>query len=124
MEIKKKDLVPIYNFLDSMKLKPQASRARSNLFNSLQVIIEQVDKEQQQLKADFNDKELIDENFKLLNETSIVNFEYVEQEEILKEALNEYDYELSGADAYAYNLLFDLLNQSKNNEEIPIDVNQ
>ncbi|MCP0885924.1 DUF1617 family protein [Ligilactobacillus sp. WILCCON 0076] len=132
IEFKNADLVPVGNFLAQAKLKGKASRGRTKLIKLLEDKNKEYNEDREEIrdpyfakddegksivkddkyvlkdetKADDLNKELID----LANENSKIEFtEYSEKFKALYEALNNYDYELSNADAVLYDLVLDQL---------------
>ena len=134
--IKNGELSIIKNFLNGIKVKGKASRGRSKLLKLLA-------KKEQELNDDINDvrkpylilddngEPLIEDNnvkfkneearekvtadiIELFDEKAVIDItEYHDKLHALYDALNEYEYDLSGDDANAYDLLLDELEKIK-----------
>ncbi len=130
------ELSVIKNFLNSIKVRGKASRGRSKLLKLLA-------KKEQELNDDLNDvrkpylilgdngEPLIENNnvkfkdeearekataeiIELFDEKAVIDItEYYDKLHALYDALNEYEYDLSGDDANAYDLLLDELEKIK-----------
>ncbi|MDN7144451.1 DUF1617 family protein [Liquorilactobacillus mali] len=135
IEFKNGELVAVGNFLAQAKLKGKASRGRTKLIK----LIEDKNKEYNEerdtvrdpyfqvdekgekivkdnkyiLKDESKGKELDKELADLAEETVGIEFtEYNEKIKALYDALNNYNYELSNADAVIYDLLLDKLEEN------------
>lgn len=135
IEFENGELVAVGNFLAQAKLKGKASRGRTKLIK----LIEEKNKEYNEerdtvrdpyfqvdekgekivkdnkyiLKDESKGKELDKELADLAKETVGIEFtEYNEKIKALYDALNNYNYELSDADAVIYDLLLDKLEEN------------
>ncbi|MDN2452517.1 DUF1617 family protein [Lactobacillus sp. UCMA15818] len=135
IEFENGELVAVGNFLAQAKLKGKASRGRTKLIKSIEDKNKeyndeintvrdpyfQVDEKGEKivkdnkyiLKDESKGKELDKELADLAEETVGIEFtEYSEKIKALYEALNNYNYELSNADAVIYDLLLDKLEEN------------
>lgn len=131
MNIKKQDLIKVYNFLNGASLVGAVSRARTKLNKSIAEAFQEMqsdesdlvkeyggeilqggtvkfDKERQDDKAAFNKAML-----ELHEESAVFTETTQDQFNRLKTALESYDKELSNQDAEAYDILLSALEEEK-----------
>lgn len=131
MNIKKQDLIKVYNFLNGASLVGAVSRARTKLNKSIAEAFKEMqsdesdlvkeyggevlqdgavkfDKERQDDKAAFNKAML-----ELHEESAVFTETTQDQFNRLKNALESYDKELSNQDAEAYDILLSALEEEK-----------
>jgi hypothetical protein len=133
-------LAPSVNFLGTIKLKGKDSRARTKLVNLLTQQVRELQESEQELideyaKTDENGKpekaengntkidpdrakEYLAEHSKLmLEQVEIEGGTYVNHIDDCEKILNDYDGELEGANAQAYDALLDAFEAAKNEKE-------
>lgn len=131
MNIKKQDLIKVYNFLNGARLVGAVSRARTKLNKSIAEAFQEMqsdesdlvkeyggeivqggavkfDKERQEDKVAFNKAML-----ELHEESAVFTETTQDQFNRLKTALESYDKELSNQDAEAYDILLSALEEEK-----------
>ena len=129
MKIQNRNINPTKQFLDNLSLKGRESLGRTTLKEKLQAMNEVVTKDQMAIIDEFDgwtdkdkgqfvtsNKELNEAINELLNQEVEVTYNSPFRKDFV-EALENYDEELSGADADVYALLFEQLIEEENEEE-------
>lgn len=131
MNLTNKELVPVGNFLQSLTLPAQVSRARTKLVASLNNALQDLAESEKQLVADFNgkvnDQGQIDwsdgivpdgynvEHAVLLNEEVIIEFNQPTLMKALKEYFAEWNEDVDPQYAEAFDAFFDALETEQEN---------
>lgn len=131
MNIKKRDLIKVYNFLNGASLVGAVSRARTKLNKSIAEAFQEMQSDESDLVKDYggeilqggavkfdnerqDDKVAFNKAMLELHEESAVFAETTQDQfNRLKTALESYDKELSNQDAEAYDILLSALEEEK-----------
>lgn len=131
MNIKKRDLIKVYNFLNGASLVGAVSRARTKLNKSIAEAFQEMQSDESDLVKDYggeilqggavkfdnerqDDKVAFNKAMLELHEESAVFTETTQDQfNRLKTALESYDKELSNQDAEAYDILLSALEEEK-----------
>ncbi|MFT8584828.1 DUF1617 family protein [Liquorilactobacillus hordei] len=139
IEFENGELVAVGNFLAQAKLKGKASRGRTKLIKLIEEKNKEYNEERDTVRdpyfqVDDNGEKIVKDNKYVLKDTSkgkdldkeladlaeeTVGIEFTEYNEKIKalyDALNNYNYELSNADAVIYDLLLDKLEENYEKE--------
>lgn len=131
MNIKKQDLIKVYNFLNGASLAGTVSRARTKLNKSIAAAFQELQSDESDLVKEYggeilqggavkfdnerqDDKLAFNKAMLELHEESAVFAETTQDQfNRLKTALESYDKELSNQDAEAYDILLSALEEEK-----------
>ena len=131
MNIKKQDLIKVYNFLNGASLVGAVSRARTKLNKSIAEAFQEMQSDESDLVKEYggeilqggtvkfdnerqDDKVAFNKAMLELHEESAVFTETTQDQfNRLKTALERYDKELSNQDAEAYDILLSALEEEK-----------
>ncbi len=131
MNIKKQDLIKVYNFLNGASLVGAVSRARTKLNKSIAEAFQEMQSDESDLVKEYGgeilqggtvkfDKERQDDKvafnkamLELHEESAVFTETTQDQFNRLKTALESYDKELSNQDAEAYDILLSALEEEK-----------
>lgn len=131
MNIKKQDLIKVYNFLNGASLVGAVSRARTKLNKSIEEAFQEMQSDESDLVKEYGgeilqggtvkfDKERQDDKvafnkamLELHEESAVFTETTQDQFNRLKTALESYDKELSNQDAEAYDILLSALEEEK-----------
>ncbi|WP_273715181.1 hypothetical protein [Leuconostoc mesenteroides] len=131
MNVKKQDLIKVYNFLNDASLVGAVSRARTKLNKSIAEVLQEMQSDESDLVKEYGgeilqggtvkfDKERQDDEvafnkamLELHEESAVFTETTQDQFNRLKTALEGYDKELSNQDAEAYDILLSALEEEK-----------
>lgn len=131
MNIKKQDLIKVYNFLNGASLVGAVSRARTKLNKSIAEAFKEMQSDESDLVKEYGgeilqggtvkfDKERQDDKvafnkamLELHEESAVFTETTQDQFNRLKTALESYDKELNNQDAEAYDILLSALEEEK-----------